>query len=316
MGRMMAHELPLVGPAGEPVDFRRLIQGHGVSELPPLRVDANGQTFSATLPVSGRAPVTAIVRQTRPGFIAIETNTVELSRVQRDAVVRSVRHILRLDENLSPFYALAASDPELRWATAGAGRMTRCLTVFEDVVKTILTTNCAWSATVRMTHALVDKVGVPVETLSADGTFLKAFPTPDVMAAQEESFYRETIKAGYRAKYLKELAQIVAAGEVDLEALGHASVEELPDNELAKQLQALPGVGPYAAAHIMMMLGRYSRCIFDSWTRPAYAARHGLERVADAEIAARFAPYGRFAGLAFWLFITEPWLETTQPTAS
>src|SRR6476646_9115113 len=151
--------------------------------------------FSAILPVFGRAPVTAIVRQIRPGFIAIETDEMTLSDEQRDTVVRGVRHILRLDENLSPFYALAASDPELRWARAGAGRMTRCFTVFEDVVKTILTTNCAWSATVRMTHALVDQLGVPVETPSADGTFLKAFPTPEAMAAQGESFYRETIKA-------------------------------------------------------------------------------------------------------------------------
>jgi 3-methyladenine DNA glycosylase/8-oxoguanine DNA glycosylase len=311
----MAIELPLVGPGGEPIDFRRLIQGHGISELPPLQVDADRQTFSATLPISGRAPVTAVVRQTGAGFIAIDTAGIVLSDEQRDELMRGVRHMLRLDENLSPFYALAASDPELHWAITGAGRMTRCLTVFEDVVKTILTTNCAWSATVRMTTALVDHLGLPVETPTADGTCLRAFPTPEAMAAQAESFYRETIKAGYRAKYLKELARLVAAGEIDLEALGRAPVEELPDDELAKQLQALPGVGPYAAAHIMMMLGRYSRCIFDSWTRPTYAARRGLERVADAEIAARFAPYGRFAGLAFWLFITEPWLSSDAVTS-
>lgn len=308
----MAIELPLVGPGGEPVDFRRLIQGHGVSELPPLRVEPDRQTLSATLPISGRAPVTAVVRQTKPGFIAIDTDGFTLPDEQRDDLVRGVRRMLRLDEDLSPFYALAASDPELRWAINGAGRLTRCLTVFEDVVKTILTTNCAWSATVRMTTALIDQLGAPAATPSTDGSFLKAFPTPEAMAAQEESFYREVIKAGYRAKYLKELARMVVAGEVDLEALGRASVEELPDDELAKQLQALPGVGPYATAHIMMMLGRYSRCIFDSWTRPTYAARCGLERATDAEIAARFASYGRFAGLAFWLFITEPWIESTD----
>src|SRR3972149_1782826 len=28
-----------------------------------------------------------------------------------------------------------------------------------------------------------------------------------------------------------------------------------------------PGVGPYAAAHIMMTLGRYHRLILDSWTQ-------------------------------------------------
>ena len=60
-----------------------------------------------------------------------------------------------------PFYAAAAASPELRWVTPGAGRMTRCQTVFEDVVKTICTTNCTWSATVRMVQGLVAGLGEP-----------------------------------------------------------------------------------------------------------------------------------------------------------
>jgi hypothetical protein len=36
-----------------------------------------------------------------------------------------VRQILNLDEDLSEFYALVGSDPELSWVTAGAGRMLR-----------------------------------------------------------------------------------------------------------------------------------------------------------------------------------------------
>ncbi|MEA2586643.1 MAG: hypothetical protein QOF33_4728, partial [Thermomicrobiales bacterium] len=70
-----------------------------------------------------------------------------------------------------------------------------------------------------------------------------------------------------------------------------------------------PGVGPYAAAHIMMMLGRSSRPILDSWTRPKYARLLGRETVPDAEILVRFRPYGQFAGLAFWLFVTRDWIE-------
>ena len=310
----MAIELPLIGPGGEPVDFRRLIQGHGVSTLLPFRVDVDRLELTATLPVAGRAPVSAVVRQATSGFIEIDLAGVVLSETERSDLVRGVRHILRLDEDLSPFYALAAADPDLRWAVGGAGRMTRCLTVFEDVVKTILTTNCSWSATVRMTAALVDRLGEAVETPSADGTFAKAFPTPEAMAAQDESFYRDVVRAGYRAKYLTGLARLVVAGEVDLEAMGQVSVEELPDDAFAKQLLALPGVGPYAAAHIMMMLGRYSRCVLDSWTRPSYVARHGLDRVSDTEIEARFAPFGRYAGLAFWLFVTHDWVDSPDPT--
>ena len=64
---------------------------------------------------------------------------------------------------------------------AGAGRMLRSPTVFEDLVKTICTTNCTWSATVRMVTALVDELGV-----AAFGG--RTFPTPAAMAAAGDDF--------------------------------------------------------------------------------------------------------------------------------
>ena len=82
----------------------------------------------------------------------------------------------------------------------GAGRMLRGATVFEDVVKTICTTNTAWSGTRRMTAALVDNLGV-----EAPGR-AHAFPTPEAMAAAPERFYKEVARAGYRlAAILKKI---------------------------------------------------------------------------------------------------------------
>ena len=100
------------------------------------------------------------------------------------------------------------------------------------------------------------------------------------------------------------LARTVADGELDLEAFATATPEVLPDAELEEELLALPGVGPYAAAHIMMMLGRHSRLILDSWTRPKYSRLVGRKKpVSDRQIERRFRPYGEYAGLAFWLFV-------------
>ena len=58
----------------------------------------------------------------------------------------------------------------------------------------------------------------------------------------------------------------------------------------------------------MMLIGRYSRLILDSWTRPKYAKLNGGDAVADKEIVARFEPYGSYAGLAFWLYLTQDWV--------
>ena len=128
------------------------------------------------------------------------------------------------------------------------------------------------------------------------------------MAAADESFYRDTVRAGYRAAYFRSLAASVASGELDLEELAGP---ELDDDEVAARLLALPGVGPYATAHVMLMLGRYSRLVLDSWTRPKYAQMHG-RKATDKQIERRFRRYGRYAGLAFWLFITRDWVP--EPT--
>jgi N-glycosylase/DNA lyase len=300
--------IPLVGPKGEPVDFRRTINGHGVTSLPPMTVDEAAGTLSVVLALPNLPARRVVVRSHCAGEASISVEGNELAPDEPGLIVAAVRHILRLDQDLSGFYAIAARDPLLAWAATGAGRMTRCQTVFEDVIKTICTTNCAWSATVRMVTALVNHLGEPVAESPGNGCAGRAFPTPAAMAAADETFYREIVRCGYRSAYLKKLATSVVEGEVDLEALGNATEEELPDEELAKRLIALPGVGPYAAAHIMTMLGRYTRLVFDSWTRPTFAKLMGRESISDAEINERFAPYGRYAGLAFWLTITEGWI--------
>ena len=301
-------DLRLAGPAGEPVDLWRSIQSHGLVDLPPMRIDDEARALEITVPLpSGRPRLTRIAAG-RPGHARITVVGRAPGQRQADDLLAAVAHVLRLDEDLSPFYAAAAEDPQLAWATRGAGRLVRSPTVFEEVVKTICTTNCAWSATERMVGALVEHLGEPAAGVR-DGPYGRAFPTPDAMAATDESFYRDVARVGYRGAYLRSLAADVASGALDLEALGRASRDELPDDDLADLLLALPGVGPYAAAHIMMLLGRYSRLVLDSWTRPKYAGLNGGRRVKDTTIERRFRRYGPYAGLAFWLVLTRDWVE-------
>ncbi len=294
--------LPLRGPGGEPVDLRRTLMSHGVADLAPGSVAESGRSYRSTLALARGRPRTIRIRPSR-GRASVEVLGPPLGRAAAAELRATVHAMLNLDEDLAPFYARAAEDPELAWATAGGGRMLRGPTVFEDVVKTICTTNCAWSATVRMTTALVEHLGE-----ASAGSHGRAFPAPAAMAEAPESFYRDTVRAGYRGSYLRSLAASVAEGTTELESLRTTPREELPDEEVEQRLLALPGVGPYAAAHVMMLLGRYSRLILDSWTRPTYARLAGVRTAKDTTIVRRFARYGPFAGLAFWLFLTRDWV--------
>jgi 3-methyladenine DNA glycosylase/8-oxoguanine DNA glycosylase len=295
-----AVEIPLRGPAGEPVDLLRTILSHGVAGLPPGRVDEDARIFSTTISLPGGRPRTILVREGRPGVARVEIEGRKPGARAAEDLAGAVRQILNLDEDLSEFYALVANDPALAWATAGAGRMLRTPTVYEAVVKTVCTTNCAWSATVRMVTALVESLGEQ----AAGGA--RAFPTPEAMAGAPEAFYRDVVRAGYRGAYLRALASSVAEGATELEDLAVES--DVSDEEVAERLLALPGIGPYGAAHLMMLLGRHSRLILDSWTRPKYASVNG-RKASDKGIERRFRRYGRYAGLAFWLYLTRDWVE-------
>ncbi|MGZ4353910.1 MAG: DNA-3-methyladenine glycosylase family protein [Gaiellaceae bacterium] len=293
-------ELRLVGGGGEPVDLRRTLASHGVATLPPQRLDEATWVLEATLAVGrGRARTVRVSAGAR-GRAAVELLGGSAGARDRERLLATVRHMLRLDEDLSPFYAVAAVDDELAWAAAGAGRMLRSPTVFEDVVKTVCTTNCSWALTTKMTTALVERLGDP----APDGR--RAFPSAAAMASPDEAFYREVVRAGYRAPYLRALASSVAGGEVDLESL---TDPELPDDEAEARLLALPGIGPYGAAHVMLTsLGRYSRLVLDSWTRPTYARLAG-RKAKDSTIERRFRRYREWAGLAFWLYLTRDWVK-------
>jgi 3-methyladenine DNA glycosylase/8-oxoguanine DNA glycosylase len=302
-------EIPLRGGGGEPVDLARTLNSHGFVDLAPFRLDETSGTLQVTLRVPRGRPRRVHIGAGRRGTARVLVDGPAIGSATARALAGTVRHVLRLDADLSRFYAMAAADPDLGWAASGAGRMVQSPSVFEDVVKTICTTNCTWSATERMVTAIVANLGERAAGVREDGGWARAFPTPAAMAEAGERFYSDVARAGYRGAYLVAIARAAAGGDLDLEALQRATPEELPDPELERRLLELPGVGPYAAAHIMMTIGRYSRLILDSWTRPKYARLAGRREVSDAQILRRFRPFGPYAGLAFWLFVTRDWVD-------
>lgn len=306
----MRFEIPLRGPGGEPVDLLRTLTSHGLAALPPLEIDEASVTLTTTLAVPRGRPRIVRVSPAGPGLARVDVLGRVPGRRVAEFLRAAIHHVLDMDEDLSGFYELTAGDPDLSWVARGAGRMIRSPTVFEEVVRIVCTTNCSWAATTRMITSIVEGLGDRASGGPPHSWRGRAFPRPEAMAAAGEPFYRDEVRAGYRGPYLLSLARLVAEGSLDLEVLARASREELSDDEMEARLLALPGVGPYAAAHIMLLLGRYSRLILDSWTRPKYARLRGARRpVSDASIVRRFRRYREYAGLAFWCYLTRDWVD-------
>src|SRR5436309_692620 len=127
-------ELELRGAGGEPVDLWRTLASHGVADLPPQILDDETRTLETTLPLPRGRARTIRILPGRPGFARVEATAGRVGAADATVLAETARHVLRLDEDLSGFYDAAREDPDLSWVTAGAGRMLRSPTVFEDVV--------------------------------------------------------------------------------------------------------------------------------------------------------------------------------------
>jgi N-glycosylase/DNA lyase len=295
----------------QPFDLALTVRSHGWYDLAPWRWDEARRLLSRPLALaSGRVAVAEVAAAERGlAFRALARG--RLGAAEAREAQAAMATCLSLDEDLAPFRARAEALerereagrrdlPDLRWALArGAGRLLRSPTVFEDAVKTLCTTNCSWALTRLMIERLCGALG------GAGPGGERAFPSPAAMAEQPESFFRDVVRAGYRAPFLRALARDAASGALDLEALRGSA---LPTAELLSRLRAIRGFGPYAAEHLLRLLGRYDHLALDSWTRAKLARLRGRRRPpSDRTMRRWYAPYGPWAGLAMWLEVTADW---------
>jgi N-glycosylase/DNA lyase len=280
--------------------FPRTVRSHGWYALPPFELDQEKWILRRVLDRGLTTPVTVKISSTNSG---IKVSTAQrVGQKASQEIERDVRHMLRLDDDLQAFYEITKAIPDFAWvAEQGAGRLLRSPTVFEDLVKMICTTNCSWALTEKMVSGLVDHLG----RSAADGR--KSFPTAAAMAHEPEKFFRDRVRAGYRAPYLKELAQRVTSGSLDVEGW---LTRELPLDELMKEMKSVKGVGNYAAENLLKLIGRYDGLALDSWTRAQFARLRNNGRMAsDKKISRFYARYSSWRGLILWCDMTRYWLD-------
>jgi N-glycosylase/DNA lyase len=158
-----------------------------------------------------------------------------------------------------------------------------------------LTTNTAWGGTIRMNAALVDRFGAPA-MLDPEA---RAFPTPDALATAGPAALTDA-GLGYRAPYVAEVAAAVAGGTLDLEGLRTSTLETEP---LRRRLLEIKGVGGYAAANLLLLLGRTDYIPIDSWARKMVSQEwFDGAPVADLQVEEAFAEWGSWRGLCYWFW--------------
>ena len=281
-----------------PFDLKLCLMGHGWIALAPHRFDIDKVRWQTVLRLGTKVVDATITQQQSTKIRIAFAAKTSLQRSEVVAGRQQLQHMLRLNDDLSTFYAVCKNDQKRSWiALRGGGRLLRSATVFEDLMKLLFTTNTSWTSTEQMTRNLVTALG----SKSPSGS--RAFPTAK-QCLRDESFYRDVVRCGYRATAAMELAASFASGDLTDETF----LSPQSSDEIWQRLCALRGFGPYAAGQAMRLCGHYDRLAIDSWCRSTIAKMDGsIKPPTDKVIERRYANLAPFQGLAMWCDLTASW---------
>lgn len=136
-------------------------------------------------------------------------------------------------------------------------------------------------------------------------TLLQGEVTPEKILNLPDEKIREVGISYRKIEYIKNLAQKVLNGELDLVAL-----ESFSDQEVIEKLVELKGIGVWTAEMLLIFsLGRNDVfSVRDLGLRRGVARLYDLGDVSDdevAKIAAKWSPYRTFASLYLWRYFSS-----------
>jgi 3-methyladenine DNA glycosylase/8-oxoguanine DNA glycosylase len=288
--------------------LRRDLCSYGYFVLAPNHWDPRTETFWRVLDLEGGPVRLRVAQPGRRGALEVLASRRLLAGEKSEAA-RLLTRMLRLEEDSRAIRDFHALDP--RWKKSGRGRLMRSPTLFEDVIKTVTSCNVAWPSTVNMNLRLCAVLGRPV---GADVPGLSAAPTHSFPGARRvararASALRARCRVGYRDARIIEIARLFTLptqrGGIDVEWFESPAT---PDAAVHGALLDLPGVGPYAAANIMQLLGRYSHLPLDT-----EGLRHGRkvlgysgnDRAVMKHLRRHYEPFGAHKFRSYWFELWE-----------
>lgn len=282
-----------------PFDFYSVIESHGWVDLLPNVFYSEKKSFSRIEELSSGKVIQIEISADKnggDGNVSIEiSHKGKLAKSEIIEVRAKVEHMLRMDEDFSEFYDLCKQKGK-PWSglAQGKGRLLRSPDLFEDIVKVICTTNIQWGGTKRMVKELVTVYGKPY----ALDPELKTFPKLEAIAEIPFSEFQSSLRLGYRANYIHTLALEMAK---DPSSYRYLTDRKMSSSEVKKELLAIKGVGNYAAASILMLLGRYDEIPVDSVFRQLMRDKYYKESDYKLEDALSiYDDWNQWKYLAYW----------------
>jgi 3-methyladenine DNA glycosylase/8-oxoguanine DNA glycosylase len=279
---MNPNSTTLILPTPQDFDFPKAVCSYGYFLLAPNRWDPATQTLHRPLHGLNDRLIHTAITQSKKSTLTLRANR-KLNPRNTALLQQQVTRMLRLDEDFRPWRRLHPAARRLRF-----GRLFRSPTLFEDIVKTITGCNVSWPNTIRMNQLLCQHFG--------NG----GFPTAQQLAAIRTDTLKTKCKVGYRAQRIVRLARQITRGKLQLKTFEDPS---LTTDQIEQQLRLIYGIGPYAAANICQLLGRYDRLAIDSETYRHFRKAHNTRKKGpelDNHIRSYYERFAPYQFIAYW----------------
>lgn len=231
------------------------IKSHGWVNLPPFIWDEKKKELRRHEIINNKQ-VNLILAQGNKKITCCCYSSAALSSSEKKQLRQRFLYMLGHEIELSGFISLAKTlDSQIyNFASRGGARLLRGTSLFEDVVKTLFTTNASWRFTQLMCHRLL-KEYLRQNHSSQDGL---VFPSVEAISTLSVSVLEKRCKLGYRAQYLKNVVRTFEE---------NGSFSGWRTAEILECLKEVKGLGEYSINHIGMLLGKYDQIPVDSEVR-------------------------------------------------
>jgi DNA-3-methyladenine glycosylase II len=258
-----------------------------VRGFPPCRGDyvLTDRSITAAVSVGGIARVFTIHDGDPP---SVEMPRHVDAATQRALLARAA-HFVGAEDDVAPLYAAAEGDPPFRALVRELHGLhhVRFLTLEEIAVYCVLMQRTPITIAAAYKRRFLARFGIPVD---AGGVTLRAMPELDQLVELDEADIAAAIGHAAKARRIAGVLRGVAA-------IGERTLRTAPYAVARDALLAIPGVGPFSAAAILLRgLGRMDelpaiRAIEDE-ARSLYGAAYD-----DAAIARRYGDQ-----IGYWSF--------------
>ncbi|SFP25092.1 DNA-3-methyladenine glycosylase II [Geodermatophilus dictyosporus] len=284
--------------ARAPFDAAEVLHFLGLHAVPGLE-EWDGTTFSRVLDLPA-GPGVVRLSPAADGGPAVTARLLLPDLRDLRAAVPRCRRLLDLDADPLAVDEVLGADPALAPLVAGAPgrRVPASPDGPEAAARAVLGQQVSVAGARTLTARVVALAGTPLA--EPVGTLTHAFPRPAALAAADLSAVGLT---GARRRTLTGLAAALAEGRVALDP-------GCDREEAARDLLALPGIGPWTASLVLMRgLGDP-----DVWLPGDLALRRALAAVgsSDADAATRWRPWRSYAAVHLWA-LAAPTLFTRPP---